>query len=142
MNETLTQGAEIKPSQSNTASASLLTSDEQGQWLRFFMTEVFEDATIAPGQLFLFGRVAVGARMESVCVVVSNIPHHLFFLPAKREDGGRFSVAEVKQEIMAGMAGIVRSTQEIGFRVDRKKYAFEVEGIPTEEVLLRQSGHV
>ena len=90
MNETLTQGAEVKPSQSNTASASLLTSDEQGQWLRFFMTEVFEDATIAPGQLFLFGRVAVGARTESVCVVVSNIPHHPFPPSAKMAGDSRW----------------------------------------------------
>lgn len=97
------------------------------------MTEVFEDASVAPGQLFLFGRVPVGSRTESVCVVVGNISRHLFFLPAERE-GGRCSVAEVKQEVLDILSPLVKNTREIGFRVDRKKYAFEIEGIPTEEV--------
>lgn len=114
------------------ASATLLTGDDSTT-LRFFMTEVFEDASVAPGQLFLFGRVPVGSRTESVCVVVGNISRHLFFLPAERE-GGRCSVAEVKQEVLDTLSPLVKNTREIGFRVDRKKYAFEIEGIPTEEV--------
>ena len=121
------------------ASATLLTGDDSTT-LRFFMTEVFEDASVAPGQLFLFGRVPVGSRTESVCVVVGNISRHLFFLPAERE-GGRCSVAEVKQEVLDILSPLVKNTREIGFRVDRKKYAFEIEGIPTEEVLVRGRGY-
>lgn len=121
------------------ASATLLTGDDSAT-LRFFMTEVFEDASVAPGQLFLFGRVPVGSRTESVCVVVGNISRHLFFLPAERE-GGRCSVAEVKQEVLDTLSPLVKNTREIGFRVDRKKYAFEIEGIPTEEVPLRGRGY-
>ena len=100
------------------------------------MTEVFEDASVAPGQLFLFGRVPVGSRTESVCVVVGNISRHLFFLPAAKEEGGRCSVAEVKQEILDTLTPLVKNTREIGFRVDRKKYVFEIEDIPTEEVCM------
>ena len=121
------------------ASATLLTGDDSTT-LRFFMTEVFEDASVAPGQLFLFGRVPVGSRTESVCVVVGNISRHLFFLPAERE-GGRCSVAEVKQEVLDTLSPLVKNTREIGFRVDRKKYAFEIEGIPTEEVVVRGRGY-
>lgn len=121
------------------ASATLLTGDDSTT-LRFFMTEVFEDASVAPGQLFLFGRVPVGSRTESVCVVVGNISRHLFFLPAERE-GGRCSVAEVKQEVLDTLSLLVKNTREIGFRVDRKKYAFEIEGIPTEEVPVRGRGY-
>ena len=121
------------------ASATLLTGDDSTT-LRFFMTEVFEDASVAPGQLFLFGRVPVGSRTESVCVVVGNISRHLFFLPAERE-GGRCSVAEVKQEVLDTLSPLVKNTREIGFRVDRKKYAFEIEGIPTEEVRVRGRGY-
>lgn len=121
------------------ASATLLTGDDSTT-LRFFMTEVFEDASVAPGQLFLFGRVSVGSRTESVCVVVGNISRHLFFLPAERE-GGRCSVAEVKQEVLDTLSPLVKNTREIGFRVDRKKYAFEIEGIPTEEVRVRGCGY-
>ena len=121
------------------ASATLLTGDDSTT-LRFFMTEVFEDASVAPGQLFLFGRVPVGSRTESVCVVVGNISRHLFFLPAERE-GGRCSVAEVKQEVLDILSPLVKNTREIGFRVDRKKYAFEIEGIPTEEVPVRGRGY-
>lgn len=121
------------------ASATLLTGDDSTT-LRFFMTEVFEDASVAPGQLFLFGRVPVGSRTESVCVVVGNISRHLFFLPAERE-GGRCSVAEVKQEVLDILSPLVKNTREIGFRVDRKKYAFEIEGIPTEEVVVRGRGY-
>lgn len=121
------------------ASATLLTGDDSTT-LRFFMTEVFEDASVAPGQLFLFGRVPVGSRTESVCVVVGNISRHLFFLPAERE-GGRCSVAEVKQEVLDILSPLVKNTREIGFRVDRKKYAFEIEGIPTEEVRVHGRGY-
>lgn len=82
----------------------------------------------------------VGSRTESVCVVVGNISRHLFFLPAERE-GGRCSVAEVKQEVLDILSPLVKNTREIGFRVDRKKYAFEIEGIPTEEVRVHGRGY-
>ena len=138
IDDSLTQSAQSTQSTGSTGSlgstqsSTLLTADGAAS-LRFFMTEVFEDAAVAPGQLFLFGRVPVGSRTESVCVVVGNISRHLFFLPAEKEEGARYSVAEVKQEVLDTLSPIVKNTREIGFRVDRKKYAFEIEGIPTEE---------
>lgn len=71
-----------------------------------------------------------------MCVVVENVPHHLFFLPARSSQQTRVEMGEVKKEVMEILSKIVNSPQSIRFRVDRKKYAFEIEGIPPEVGLL------
>ena len=81
---------------------------------------------MAPGQVFLFGRIPVQQTTESVCVVVSSIPHNLYFLPALKNNGERYSAMEVKQEAFSILNKIVPNQRELGFRIDRKKYAFEI----------------
>ena len=115
-------------------SASLLQTTEGVSSLQFYLIDIYEDVNTSPGMLYLFGRVATGNSYESVCVIIQNIPHHLYFLPAISPSGERYSVAEVKEEILNTMLHIVKSASELAFRIDRKKYAFEIEGIPTEEV--------
>lgn len=130
------------------ASKSVLQTNEQGQTvLRFFFTEIYEDAEASPGVVYLFGRIPHNGVNESVCVVIQNVSHHLFFLPAKMQSSsslssmevedasvGRYAIADVKSEVLSKLHRVVRNPSEIKFRVDRKKYAFEIEGIPTEEV--------
>ena len=89
---------------------------------------------MAAGQLFLFGRISTQQATESVCVIIKNVPRNLYFLPALKENGERFSVSEVKQEVFGIMNKLVQNPRELGFRIDRKKYAFEIADIPTEEV--------
>ena len=139
-----------KPATSSTnLSQSVLETNERGQpVLRFFFTDIYEDPEASPGVVYLFGRVPREGANESVCVVVQNVSHHLFFLPAllsgnataggsgegEGERGGRYSIGDVKNEVLSKMDRVVRNVGEVKFRVDRKKYAFEIEGIPTEEV--------
>ena len=67
-----------------------------------------------------------------MCVVIENVPHHLFFLPAHTSQQARVEMSEVKKEVMEILSKIVNSPQSVRFRVERKKYAFEIEGIPPE----------
>ena len=107
---------------------------EDSNSIEFYLTDIFEDYSMAPGQLFLFGRIPVQHSTESVCIVLKNVPRNLYFLPASKENGERFSVSEVKQEVFGIMNKLVQNPRELGFRIDRKKYAFEIADIPTEEV--------
>lgn len=121
----------VRPSRD---SSTLVLSQEGIHSIEFFLTDVFEDRTMAPGQVFLFGRIPVDNHTESVCVVLNNVPHHLFFLPALMPSGDRYPAPEVKQEIFSILGKTVRFPRELGFRIESKKYAFEIANIPTEEV--------
>ena len=114
--------------------ATLLQATEKGPALQFFLVEVYEDVAAAPGRLYLFGKVKAKEQWESICVIVQNVSHHLFFLPAVDASGRRLAAGEIREEVKEVMSRFVRNSKEIGFRVDLKKYAFEIEGIPTEEV--------
>ena len=114
--------------------ATLLQATEKGPALQFFLVEVYEDVAASPGRLYLFGKVREKEQWASVCVIVQNVSHHLFFLPAMDETGRRLGAGEIREEVKEVMSRFVRNSKEIGFRVDLKKYAFEIEGIPTEEV--------
>ena len=118
------------------STSSLVQKDQDTNAIDFFLTDVFEDYAMSPGQIFLFGRIPVHQTTESVCVVLNNVPRNLYFLPALKENGERYSVSEVKQEVFGIMNKLVQNPRELAFRIDRKKYAFEIADIPTEEVLL------
>lgn len=126
-----TQVPSVRPSRD---SSTLVLSKEGVNSIEFFLTDVFEDRTMAPGQVFLFGRIPVDNHTESVCVVLSNVPHHLFFLPALMPSGERYPASEVKQEIFSILGKTVKSPRELAFRIESKKYAFEIANIPTEDV--------
>lgn len=132
----MNQSTNMQSAKPTVQTTSLVQVNEGSSSIEFYLTEVFEDYNMAPGQLFLFGRIPVGQHTESVCIVVKNVPHHLYFLPAMKENEERYSVTEVKEEIFSVLSKIVSSPSEVAFRIDRKKYAFEIADIPTEEVLL------
>ena len=133
LNDLLTDQIQSKPSIPS-ASTSVIKTVDGISSVRFYLIDIFEDPNTSPGVLYLFGRVATGNSFESACLIIQNVPHHLYFLPAVSPSGDRYDVSEVKEEILDSMKHIIKSPSEIAFRIDRKKYAFEIEGIPTEEV--------
>lgn len=135
LDELLTEQTQSKPSLSSSTHSPLTTVDGIPT-LQFYLIDVYEDPMTSPGVLYLFGRVAVGDSHETACLIIQNVPHHLYVLPAVAPSGDRYAVNEVKEEMLEILTRFVKSPTEIGFRVDRKRYAFEIENIPTEEVLM------
>ena len=100
--------------------------------IQFFLTDLYEDSVLAPGKLYLFGRIPASSGFSSVCVVVEDVPHHLYLLPAKRSEESRVPMKEVQEEVLSvlGKAGV--DMKSVLMRSETKKYAFEIEGIPEE----------
>ena len=115
------------------AGSSILLDIDGVPTLRFFCLDLFEDPTAAPGSLFLFGRVPVGNRFDSVCVCIPDVLHHLYVLPAIAPSGERYPPADVIQELQKQIQPLLKSSQErVGFRVESKRYAFGLPDIPAE----------
>ena len=70
----MNQSTNMQSAKPTVQTTSLVQVNEGVSSIDFYLTEVFEDYNMAPGQLFLFGRIPVGQHTESVCIVVKNVP--------------------------------------------------------------------
>lgn len=114
---------------SNPTSGEVKIEDNK---IQFYLIDLYEDSLLAPGKLYLFGRIPSTSGFSSVCVVVEDVPHHLFILPAKKSEESRVPMKEVQEEVLSilGKAGV--NVKSVMMRTETKKYAFEIEGIPDE----------
>ena len=100
--------------------------------IQFFLTDLYEDNLLAPGKLYLFGRIPATTGFSSVCVIVEDVPHHLFILPAKKSEESRVPIKEEQEEVLAILSKAGVDMKSVMMRSETKKYAFEIEGIPDE----------
>lgn len=100
--------------------------------IQFFLTDLYEDNLLAPGKLYLFGRIPATTGFSSVCVIVEDVPHHLFILPAKKSEESRVPIKEVQEEVLNILRKAGVDMKSVMMRSETKKYAFEIEGIPDE----------
>eukprot|EP00158_Paraphelidium_tribonemae_P009385 Partr_v1_DN28851_c0_g1_i2_m34433 putative DNA polymerase len=98
------------------------------------------DAFEASGEVYLFGKVfnKQANLFVSCCVTVSGIERSLFFLPREyvidlksgHATDQAVDLTVMHEELESIMAR--NRIQEWAFKIVEKKYAFEVEGVPTE----------
>ena len=69
--------------------------------LKFYWLDAYEDQYKQPGCVYLFGKVHCNKsdRYLSCTVVVRNIDRTVYLLPREKEDGDKYEITEVYQEV-------------------------------------------
>uniref|UniRef100_A0A0C9QIE1 DNA polymerase n=1 Tax=Fopius arisanus TaxID=64838 RepID=A0A0C9QIE1_9HYME len=118
--------AEEQLSQSNLQLSPTCNSLKKSH-LRFYYLDLLEG--VKPGQLYLFGKIYLPlTKIYASCCVTVTIPRRLYLLPISQSSQSMKAViAEFNKHVMKH--GIKK--QDYTMQLQRKKYAFDIEDIPT-----------
>lgn len=106
------------------------------QVLDFFWLDVFE-STNNPGRLYVFGKIrAADGSFQSCCVSVPNVERRLLVLPRKTQrdnPSAAVSMEDVWKEVKSLFDARFPKESTFKSRCVKKKYAFELPDVPTDE---------
>jgi DNA polymerase alpha subunit A len=142
-------GSSIPPS--TWLQSSVVTNPESAEGApqtEEFVHMYWLDACESQGVIYIFGKIPLldpsspdsGRKYVSGCVAVHGVERNLFVLPAATESNGisaRADMGSVYQDISKLLVpNIIPKSQGQQFRCKpvKRKYAFELEGVPREEM--------